>query len=52
MKAPKVSDGFRETMRHIRASDDGIAKSAWKNALEYVAELEQFKARILKAANE
>lgn len=45
----KVSDEFRETLRHIRAGDDAIAKAAWRDAIEYVAELEDFKRKVLEA---
>jgi hypothetical protein len=50
MKKPEVSDHFRDMLTHLGAYS-GVSKEAFKNACEYVAELEEFKAKILKAVN-
>jgi hypothetical protein len=51
MKRPPVSERFREMLRHVRGNS-AVSKDAFKNACEYVAELEDFKIKIMKAVKE
>lgn len=45
------TEKFRDMLRHIRGNS-AVSKDAFKNACEYVAELEDFKFRVLKAVKE